>query len=341
MALAISMEYQVVLIGLALFIYILAFRETRRAVARYVVGGLPVLLGLAYYNYVRFGNPLELGYRYHVAWGQFFQEGILGAFRLDLSALWAITFGSKGLFIQSPVLLLIPVGLWVMIRDRTYRAEALFFIAIMLLFLVFNAGCAIPNPMGGNSPGPRLLIPMLPFVVVPLLFLPRGLRWLLVPLVLYSVGLMLLITAVNPQVSERIANPLTQHWWPAARNCLECYTITMGSVRWGWGPRESLLAPVGVLGLACLAGCLLYLMRKKPLEDRSLVLSAFVIVLLVAYLVLSSPIDLLHPRGFPLRLRELSLELAPAATVEIDWEEFGSLSRARGEPDSTWSQVRL
>lgn len=306
MGLAIVTEYQTALIGLALFFYILAFRETRRAVARYLIGGLPLIGGLAYYNYVRFGNPLEFGYEYHVTWGRFFQSGVLGAFKLSLSALWAITFGAKGLFIQSPVLLLVPVGLGVMIRDKTYRREALFFIAVALLFLVFNASWVVPNPMGGTSPGPRRLIPILPFVVVPLLFLPRGLRWLFVPLALYSVGAMILITALNPQVSEKIANPLMQYWWPSAWKCPECYIPTIGHVRWGWGSRESLLVPLGALGLGTLAGYIIYAMRKKPVEDRSLVLGTFVIILLIAYLALSSPIDVLHPRDIPWRVRTLA-----------------------------------
>jgi len=306
MGLAIVTEYQTTLIGLALFFYILAFRETRRAVARYLIGGLPLIAGLAYYNYVRFGNPLEFGYEYHVTWGRSFQPGVLGAFNLSLSALWAITFGPKGLFIQSPVLLLVPVGLGVMIRDKTYRREALFFIAVALLFLVFDASWVVPNPMGGTSPGPRRLIPILPFVVVPLLFLPKGLRWLFVPLALYSVGAMILITALNPQVSEKIANPLMQYWWPSAWKCPECYIPTMGHVRWGWGSRESLLAPLGTLGLGGLAGYIIYTMRKKPVEDRSLVLGTFVIILLIAYLALSSPIDVLHPLDIPWRIRTLA-----------------------------------
>jgi len=160
--------------------------------------------------------------------------------------------------------------------------------------------------MGGTSPGPRRLIPILPFVVVALLFLPRGLRWLFVPLAVYSVGAMILITALNPQVSEKIANPLMQYWWPSAWKCPECYIPTTGYVRWGWGSRESLLVPLGTLGLGGLAGYIIYAMRKKSVEDRSLVLGTFVFILLIAYLALSFPIDVLHPRDIPWRVRPLA-----------------------------------
>jgi len=299
MGLAMAMDYQMVLVGVVLFFYILASRETRRGVARYAIGGLPLVAGLAYYNHVRFGNPLDFGYAYHVTWGQLYERGVMGFVAPALSTLRAITIGPRGLFTYSPVLLLIPLGLWAMIRDRRHRAEAIFTIVLIITYLVWNAGCAVPDPNGGAYPGPARLTPILPFMVVPLMFLPKGARWLLVPLAAYSFGVMILATALGPQTSAEVGNPLLQEWWPSAKACLQCYVPTVGSIRWGWGPRESLLALAGVLALGGSTGLILRLMSKRPTEDRALALTALVIVMLVVHVLLASPIDLRHPTEIP------------------------------------------
>ena len=299
MGLAVAINYQMVLVGVVLFFYILASRESRRGVARYVVGGLPLVAGLAYYNYVRFGDPLELGYAYHVTWGQLYKQGAMGLVMPKLSALGAITFGPRGLFTLSPFLLLAPLGFYAMIRDGTHRAEAIFAIALLLVYLIFNAGYAVPDPMGGANPGPARLVPILPFVVMPLLFVPKGIRWLLLPLAVYGVGVMTLATALGPQVAGDVSNPLLDKWWPSARACLQCYVPTIGTIRWGWGARESLLALGGVAGLGGLAALILHLMREKPVEDRALALTAIVLALLVVHLLVACPIDIRHPRQVP------------------------------------------
>jgi hypothetical protein len=83
--------------------------------------------------------------------------------------------GGRGLLLSSPVLALAAVGL-VLLWRRRLRAEAGLAAAVVLAFLLVEAGYFLPY--GGISPGPRFFVPALPFLALgfPLAFR----RWRLV-----------------------------------------------------------------------------------------------------------------------------------------------------------------
>jgi hypothetical protein len=111
--------------------------------------GQLVVLG---YNAYRFGDLLESGYR-GVAWDT---PLLLGFYSLLLSP-------GKGLFIFAPVLLMGVIG-WPALRHRR-RDWAWLILALVVFHLVPHA--LYRDWTGGGGWGPRLLLPIVPFVLLP------------------------------------------------------------------------------------------------------------------------------------------------------------------------------
>jgi hypothetical protein len=116
-------------------------------------------------------------------------------------------FEEGRLYALSPVLWLALPGL-VWLR-RAARPEALLVLAALAAFLIFNAcyGDSFVYWGGAASVGPRHLIPMLPFLALPLALAARHLPWAFVPLAAVSVFYVLLATAVEPRVPYHHAHP--------------------------------------------------------------------------------------------------------------------------------------
>ena len=104
-----------------------------------------------------------------------------------------------GVFACSRVLWLALPGLVLLALRRGFRAEAALCATMIVAYLTFNAcyGDSIVFWGGGASVGPRHLIPVLPFVAIPLCVGLRPLKVLFYPLVMISVFYMLLATAVE------------------------------------------------------------------------------------------------------------------------------------------------
>ena len=187
----------VVIVGLAVYaLHVLSALGTPakvRAAWPAVVGVIIPLIVLASYNTAVYGRPLAFGYAYEVE--ERFQEimglGIMGIRLPAVGASYHISFDPKfGLVWLSPVLLLAPVGYVIALWARRWRAESL--LSMYAIGVVFAMNAASYLWHGGSTFGPRLLIPALPFFVVPLAMLPGALLWPQATLGLVSAANMLI-----------------------------------------------------------------------------------------------------------------------------------------------------
>jgi hypothetical protein len=137
---------------------------------RVVLGALPFLLISAAYNLAILHTPLPAAYLYHVTFQAAHRQGFMGITGFSLTQLWGITFSPfRGLFFISPVLLLTVPGLyWMWQQYNTQRGVVRLLAGIIVGFFLYNASYLIW--WGGWAVGPRFLLPMLPFMILPLIF---------------------------------------------------------------------------------------------------------------------------------------------------------------------------
>lgn len=185
-----------------LVVYILLCENNRknpsviRAVKHLVAFGIPTSMGIAgylTYNYYRFGSILETGY-------DKLPDGSSRSFTLPplYGAKVLLCSPGKSIFIFFPVLILMPVGIFLMIKTAR-KAEVITITISGLLYLVVLSSWS--RVEGGVTWGPRLVLPVLPLLF--LILLPifksrqRAIRFTLIALICLGVGLQGLGVIVN------------------------------------------------------------------------------------------------------------------------------------------------
>lgn len=228
-AFAAVIELQVGPVSAILSFYLLAqcAARTRRfdALAYFVVGALFPTLILAFYNQLAFGSPLQMGY-FHHATREFAQvhnpNNPLGLTSPDWSKVIPLLFGRhRGLFFYAPILLLSFPG-WVILLLHRYRGPAA--VSLTVVAAVFLVNLSYPEWTGGWSTGPRLLVPLLPFAMVPVAAAVAGasLRARVATVIagglfLAGAALMVLFQGVGGRVPHVYEDPLIQTVWPLWR----------------------------------------------------------------------------------------------------------------------------
>lgn len=157
--LAVTVEYQAALIAAAVAVYLML--TSGRRCTRYFAGLAAGAVALGLYDWAAFGSPFHLSYRY-VANGYTNNQraGFFGLSFPRWHAIETVLIGDRGLLIASPVLLAASVGLVLLARTHRWEAATCAVITVAYLALEF---CYF-LPYGGISPGPRFLIPALPFL---------------------------------------------------------------------------------------------------------------------------------------------------------------------------------
>jgi hypothetical protein len=156
-----TVEYETGIIVAVLALYV-TLQGVRPAV-RYVLGVLPGAMLLGAYDWAAFGSPFHPSYRY-VA-NRYAAAQATGLFGITLPRWHSTTqvlFGDRGILVAAPVLLAALFGLGLLARSHLF--EALTCAAVFAGFLLLEFGYFLPY--GGVSPGPRFLVPAIPFLAV-------------------------------------------------------------------------------------------------------------------------------------------------------------------------------
>ena len=168
-----------------------------------LLGSLPFGLLLGLYSWRCFGSPWSLGYENLAdpAFRSLHARGLVGiTWPRPVVAYYLTVHPARGLLASAPILLLSVLGGWAMCRRSEWRAEAILCGAVFLSLLAINAGFGMW--WGGFSYTARHLLPAVPFLVLPLAFLPG--RWAVaaVPLFLVSALQSLCAAFGDPLISD-------------------------------------------------------------------------------------------------------------------------------------------
>jgi hypothetical protein len=160
---AVVVEYPAGMATAILGLYAVYRSHALRRAAVYGAAALAGVAPLLAYNAWAFGSPLRLSYQ--VNFGAERASDLATGAHPSASVLVKLVFGDTGLLRLSPVLALGVVGL-VLIARRGARAEALVAVAVVCGFLVYASSYGAS--FGGFGPGPRYVVPALPFLAFPL-----------------------------------------------------------------------------------------------------------------------------------------------------------------------------
>lgn len=259
--LAVAADYQVALVVLVMVLFTMVSPRRVGALVSFAIGCIPGVFFILLYNHACFGDPLSFPYAHEAMpiAREVQSQGFFGVRMPRLVPFFMLLFSPwRGLFFVSPFLLLLLPGLCCLFSEagdeELQRAAGMSARRLASLcgisvfgYVLFNSSYGAWS--GGSGYGPRFLIPVLPFALIPIAALMRrrgrGYRWLLILLVIYSVGFHFVGTAEGPLAHEYLRNPVREFLLPFALK---------GNVRPNWCTIAGM--PAGA-SLVLLAGIML------------------------------------------------------------------------------------
>jgi hypothetical protein len=188
----------------------------------------------------------------------------------------------------------------VLMYRRGLRAEAARIAVVALAFLVYNAGYV--TPFGGVTPGPRFLIPALPFLAVPLALAFRRLPLTTLAAAAVSAALMAAVTVTDPLRAfhgvgwdDRVlAGSFGIHSLPSVAAFLVFASIA-AAVALRAAPLEVRRAELPVALVAGAAWALLFVLGPPDKEGWSIELALAIAVLAALVVVVTWAVALRSP----------------------------------------------
>ena len=200
--LAVVVEFPLGIVAVALAVY-----AGRSRLLPYSLGAVVGIVPLLAFNAWAFGSPFELSYENAVIEPGESGHDVIGA---NDEGLFGVTFPSlrsaaellasdKGLLVLTP-LAVAGLGGLLALRRGDARREATLSLAVCLAFLVYNSAYFLP--FGGWGPGPRFLVPVLPFLALGIAAALRA-----APLTTAALAAPSVVAMVGATLAEPIAEP--------------------------------------------------------------------------------------------------------------------------------------
>ncbi|MEA2448198.1 MAG: hypothetical protein QOG63_130 [Thermoleophilaceae bacterium] len=207
-------EYPLAFAGAVVGLYAISRGDRIRRGLVYAAGCVTGSIPVFAYNLAAFGSLTHFSYTGAVKDQGVTGHDVLGSndsgfFGIGLpnpKVALELLFSSKGLFLITPVLALGVLGA-VLLYRRGRRAEALTIAGVAAVYLVYNSGYWLP--FGGGTPGPRFLVPVLPFLALGLALAWRRFPAVTLGLAVPSALFMFTATLTFPL----IGNDDLGFWW--------------------------------------------------------------------------------------------------------------------------------
>ncbi len=206
--LAVVVEYPMAIVALVLLVAV-ATTDGRR-LGWFVAGAVPFAVVLLSYHWVAFDNPFHTPYRYAAVFeGEFPGVGIGWP---DSSVLAGTLIGERGLFVLTPVVLLAAIGFF--LRHEGARSELRSSVVIVVAFAIVPSVWVdqAAGAIGGYSPGPRFVIPALPFLAIPLAQAFSKWPRVAIGASIISIATMTLATLTDPLAPDDQGTTALEHW---------------------------------------------------------------------------------------------------------------------------------
>ena len=213
---AVLLEPSALLLLVAVFIYLVCGKESRKYFPLFLLGCVPPGLVQCAYNSICFGHPFASSYSYANDVVMWKVEGKLFGMPSPLRLVQLLFSPYRGLFVSSPILLMSLVGIVLSVKAVRWRPEALLCSLAALFFVLFIASFYAWH--GGSAIGPRYLLPVVPFLFFLTVFTFRSYPKTVTALGVLSLLINLSITLVGNEIPRTVGNPLRDVIW---RNLLE------------------------------------------------------------------------------------------------------------------------
>ena len=160
---AVATEYHLAIVAVVVGVVVL--RRSLRSAVWLAIGSVPPLAGLAWYQWRAFGAPWHTPFAYYA--------GTLGGTTKGgysfptLSGLNDTLLGNRGVLMTSPILVVAAIAALVLSLDRKRRRlDDVVAVVVFVGYVALVAGWSGTQYL--EEPGPRYLIPAIPFLAAPL-----------------------------------------------------------------------------------------------------------------------------------------------------------------------------